>query len=254
MPLLEKEIDAHALRELCDKIRSVFDLQIFSLRITPSSYQLIFTHLDQLLDNDDTLQDRWRNLGSRSTSIPPDRLRERMTSLGGIMQTLAQRYSRSWHHRNGGHGSIWARRYRSCLLADDTALLCAIACLESPDQNTAEVWSTATLHSDRSTLPRLAPLPLRQAPDGHTMPADEALLSLIPPLRTDNQPLLDDFMDSIDERSLYAYRTALRKGWALGRPDSLIDCLSRIGRPSGRGRSRRMRDLDDELGLCGVWG
>jgi len=46
-----------------------------------------------------------------------------------------------------------------------------------------------------------------------------------------------------------------RFGWALGRPERLRAVLARPARSSGGGgRGRVLRDLDDDRGLCGVWG
>jgi hypothetical protein len=68
------------------------------------------------------------------------------------------------------------------------------------------------------------------------------------------QTWLDRFSATMRTEHLSMYGEAIQHGWALGRPESLTDVLTRLGRGQGRGRSRSLRDLSDELGLCGVWG
>ena len=127
---------------LIERMRFCLDLRIFAYLILPDSYYLILQHQGQVRDHDHVLQERWHELTGSQRLLPASRLRQRFTSLTGIMQTLAQRYSRAYHQRNGGRGSIWGERYRACLLADDSAVLAAIA----------------YLHSHHSTALRLAPL------------------------------------------------------------------------------------------------
>ncbi|TVR08456.1 MAG: hypothetical protein EA401_13935 [Planctomycetota bacterium] len=76
----------------------------------------------------------------------------------------------------------------------------------------------------------------------------------MPPSPGNDQDLFDRFCQQLPSESADEYLKAALHSWALGRPESLTEALSRLARGPGRGRSRRARELDDELGLCGVWG
>ena len=101
----------------------------------------------------------------------------------------------------------------------------------------------------------MTPAPVRALSDGEQiLPADEAPLGLPPPTDDHARFLLARFMHEIPEEDSLMYGYALNHGWCIGKPESLTDALSRLGRQFGRGRSRQLRDLDDQLGLCSLWG
>ena len=242
--------EASEFLKLVEQLRHCFDLRIYGYLICTDSYYIIMQHQGQVRDNDQVLQDRWHELTGSQRLLPASRLRQRFTSLTGIMQTLAQRYSRAYHKRNGGRGSIWAERYRACLLADDSAVLAAIAFFHSK-QN--EALRLAPLHGDEYG-PIISPSPLREVAHGVITPTDEAPLGTHPPAAEVWPILLSDFLETLDADSNKDYGHALLHGWALGRSESLVSSLSRMSRSSGRGRSRQLHELNDELGLCGLWG
>ena len=170
------------------------------------------------------------------------------------MQTLLQRFSREWNRRHESRGHLWAGRYRACLLADDNALLAAIAWVESEQlHQDTRVLSSADSRSGLPPVP-LASLPIRRGPDGSLFTADESPPGLSPLTSRDGRLGFREFVAQLPPADLAAYGAALSNGWALGRPESLSGLLSRIGRSGGRGRSRQLRELDDRAGLCGVWG
>lgn len=253
-PVLGPLRDLRAFTDLLERVRQVFDLRLYAFAVEPSAYHLVLRHADEAVEGDERLRERWALLGGRQ---PPDaaRLRRRLTSLGGVMQTFTQRYSHEYHRRHGGRGHLWAGRYRACLLADDAALLAAVAWVE--EETGARLPATATsrhrLRGGRGA-PQLAPLPVRATPDGSAVPADDALLALPPPTPEDEQDLFLRFAAALDAPARAAYGAALRRAWTIGRPESLTEAVARLGRARGRGRSRRQRELDDDLGLCGVWG
>lgn len=236
--------------DLVERMRYCLDLRIYAYLILPDSYYLILQHQGQVRDHDQVLQERWHELTGSKRILPATRLRQRFTSLTAIMQTLAQRYSRGYHQRNGGRGSIWGERYRACLLADDSAVLAAIAFLHSHQDQALRL---APLHGDELG-PFISPSPLREVAAGVITPTDEAPLGTHPPAAETWPVLLADFLDGLDDDSRNDYGHALRHGWALGRPESLVPSLSRMSRSSGRGRSRQIHELNDDLGLCGLWG
>ncbi|MDA3960455.1 MAG: hypothetical protein PF961_06670 [Planctomycetota bacterium] len=250
-PALADRVDRNAFLALLAQLQLVFDYRLYAYAIHASSYRLVLRHRSDSPESEARLAGRWGLLGARS-SVPPERLRARLTSLSGLMQTLAQRYSRDYHRRHGGRGTLWAGRYRACLLADDAAVLAAVVWLEH--EASALAPAASSRHRQRLGQPRLAPLPLRALPDGSMMPADEAPLDMPPPSPTEADRLLGELVDELSDATLATYGAALSRGWCLGRPESLAEPLSRLGRTAGRGRSRQLRELDDELGLCGVWG
>lgn len=235
--------------DLLETVRQVFDAHLFSWRLDPDQAHLILRHGSPNLDTEQRLRERWALLGSRS-HLPFERLEQRLTNTGALMQTLSQRFSRTYHKRHGSSGHLWAGRYRSCLLADDAAVLATASWLER------DHICSARLERDTpaSTAPQLASLPLRMLPGGMTVPADEAQLGFPPPAPDDEAEVFALFRDDLDQDSLSAYAHALDHGWALGRPESLTESLDQLGRSTGRGRSRSVRELDDQLGLCGLWG
>ena len=242
--------EAEHFLELLEHLRHCFDLRIYAYAICPDRYYILLQHQERLLDNDQVIQDRWQEWTGSSRILPINKLREKMCSLSSIMQTLSQRYSRSYHSRHQGKGSIWASRYRACLLADDTALLASIAYLRSMQKQAVRM--APILGDDHG--PSINPSPLREVATGVITPTDEAPLGTHPPAAEEWPVLLDSFLEGISPDCYDDYRQALEHGWALGRPESLVPSLARMSRPSGRGRSRQLHDLNDDLGLCGLWG
>ena len=105
-----------------------------------------------------------------------------------------------------------------------------------------------------NSIPHISAAPLRELARGVVVPSDEAPLGTVPLLAEEWSIVLEDFFTGISDESRAIYGSAIQKGWALGKAESLVPCLSQMSRPSGRGRSRQLRDLDDDLALCGIWG
>lgn len=235
-----------------EEIRLCYDLRIYGYAISKNSYAIILQHQERILDRDDILQNRWQKLTGSHKFYPANVLRDRFNDLTQIMKSLNQGYSRAYHQRHGGRGSIWAERYRSCLLADDTAI---IACMSWIDTQQGHIVKYPNSPSKQHTaLPLISPAPLREVAQKVIIPSDEAPLGTVPPLAEEWPLLLQDFFHGISNESRDIYATAISKGWALGKAESLVPCLSQLSRSEGRGRSRQLRDLNDDLGLCGVWG
>lgn len=245
--LLADPADIASFLAILGQLQRSAELRIQAYAIGPASYTLILQHREQLLDNDHGCRERWARLGGRS--LPPDQIRHRLCDLGCLMQSLAQRFSRAWHQAHGGRGSIWAERYRACLLADDSALLAAVCAVER-----LPACRVSRLDRSQARTPRLGTLPLTRAIDGGLWVTDEAPLGSIAIPREEVPTALAEFAAEIDASSQRAHQDALERSWALGRPESLVDACARLGRASGRGRHRRLHELDDSLGLCGVWG
>jgi hypothetical protein len=253
-PLLAAPDEAAHLLVLIERLRLAFDVRLFAYLVMAGGFHLVLRHHTQITDPDDRLRERWVRIGGTHT-VSAARLRERFGSLGGFMQTLLQRFSRDRNRRHGGGGHLWAGRYRACLLADDAALIAAVTWLEDRSQHdAAPVASSHGLHGAGAGTIALATLPLRLGPDELLFTADESPPGLAPPPEVDSQRWLDRFAANLNADDRRAYGEALGSGWALGRPESLSETIARLGRSSGRGRSRQLRDLGDELGLCGVWG
>ncbi len=252
LPLLDAEGEVEALLTEFERVRLAFDARCFAFAVAPSALRLVLNHRAAGDDDEADLRARWTAAGGGS-EIPAERLYARLTSLSGFMQTLLQRTTRACNRRHGARGSRWSARYRSCLLADDTATLAAIAWAE----RTPPHWSLRSSRDQHQNAPApvtLAPPPLVAGPDGDLLPTGDAPPGLTPPSSDERQAWLDRFCDALGGDAIAAYGEAIAHGWALGRPESLAECLSRLGRVGGRGRSRSARDLADELGLCGVWG
>ncbi len=250
-PALARAGECPALLAVIERLRQAFDARIFAFRIEAGGLSLLLRHR-AVADSDERLRERWRSLDGAHSTLP--RLRARFTSLGGFMQTLLQRYSREWNRRNQGSGHLWAARYRACLLADDAALLAAVVWMEDVSLHPQAAIASSHAGHDGGAAITVATLPLRLGPDDSMFTTDESPPGLAPPPERDSQRWLDRFAANLRRSDRRAYGLALERGWALGRPDSLSETISRLGRGSGRGRSRQLRDLDDELGLCGVWG
>lgn len=241
------------LRQLA-ALRAAFDARIYGYRIEADRFHLAIRHQGTIGGSDDRLRARWQAIGG-AASTAPARIRARLASLGGLMQTLLQRFSRDWNRRHGTAGHLWAGRFRSCLLADDAALLACVAWLEDDASHPRPARATSAGRGNDAAAPlALANLPLRLAPDGSLFPADDAAMGMTPPAEDLLPALFLDFARSLTAGDLAAYGAALSAGWALGRPESLSETVARLGRSAGRGRSRQLRELDDRLGLCGVWG
>jgi hypothetical protein len=251
--VFDRHTEADHLLGLVARLRQAFDLRLYGYLITTDGLRLVLRHHATVNESDDRLRARWALIdGSPLTTVP--RIKERFASLGGFMQTLLQRFSREWNRRHGSRGHLWAGRYRACLLADDNALMAAVAWVEDAHLHRASrVLSSADGRQGPAPVP-LAPLPIRRGPDGSLFPADESPPGLPPLTDEDGRAGFRDYVAQLPSDDLAAYGIALTQGWALGRPESLSGLLSRIGRSGGRGRSRQLRELDDRLGLCGVWG
>lgn len=241
------------LLNLIARLRQAFDLRLYGYLITHDGLRLILRHHVVVSESDDRLRARWALIqGSHLTTV--SRIKQRFATLGGFMQTLLQRFSRDWNRRHASRGHLWAGRYRACLLADDNALLAAVAWVEDDHlHRQLRVISSADSRTTNAVVP-LAPLPIRRGPDGSLFTADESPPGLSPLTDEEGRRGFRDYVAELPSADLAAYGVALSNGWALGRPESLSGLLSRIGRHGGRGRSRQLRELDDRLGLCGVWG
>ncbi len=254
LPLLAGDGEAEAILTEFERVRLAFDARCFAFAIAPSSLRLVLTHRAAGSDDEAGLRTRW--IAAGGGDIPAERLYARLTSLSGFMQTLLQRTTRACNRRHGSRGSRWSARYRSCLLADDTATLAAIAWAE----RTPPGWALVSSRDQHETTPTpgrpvtLSAPPLVAGPDGELLPTGDAPTGLTPPGADERQAWLDRFCDALGPVAIAAYGEAIAHGWALGKPESLAECISRLGRVGGRGRSRSARDLTDELGLCGVWG
>ena len=233
---------------LLERVRTTFQARLFAYGIDAQGVRLVVATRDHRHELEGRLRDRWRRLSPRS--VPPTaRLRARLGSLSGFMQTVLQRFTRDSNQRHGRSGALWAGHYRSTALADDRSLLAALHWIES-----APGQSSFGCHDLAPALVDLAPPPLRTGPGDFLCPADEAPPGCFPvPEGTIDQHLLR-FSAAISVEAGQAHGRALAAGWALGRPESLGGVISQLGRTRGRGRMRQVRDLDDELGLCGVWG
>ena len=239
--------------EHLETIRHVFDARVYAWRIEASGFSLIIRHRSQLSGQLMQLQQRWKLLGGKT--IPRgERLIERVTSLCGLMQTLLQTASRRLRARCGGPGTWWAPRYRSCLLSDDSALIASVLALEHEVDEAVLSSSCTQREFPQEGLPQLATLPLCVMPDGEVLPRDTTPMGVKPPPPGNDYSLLNNCLEQGADDQAPIYAQALSQAWALGRPESLSESMARLGRQSGRGRSRRIRELDDDWGLCGVWG
>lgn len=251
-PVFSDQAASEAFLDLLCTLIEGFRLRLFSFRIEKALIELVLRHNRTTSETDDHLRRRWTLAGGRTATLSTARLRRRMGSLDGFMQTLAQRFSRDWNLKQKQSGHLWAGRYKACLLADDAALLAAVAWSED-DQRPTPLRSSLGQHGI-SRRPVLSALPLRSAPGNLVLPADEAPPGCTPPPDHDLQACFERYRAGLLPSCLTAYGQALARGLVLGRPESLSESLARLGRPTGRGRSRKLRDLDDQRGLCGVWG
>jgi len=247
-PGLTAEWERERFLTLLERVRTTFQARLFAYGIDAQGVRLVVAPRDHRQEPEARLRDRWRRLSPRS--VPPTaRLRARLGSLSGFMQTALQRFTRDSNQRHGCRGGLWAGHYRSTALADDRSLLAALSWIESAPGLTSQ---------GNHDLPRevlsLAPPPLRTGPGDFLCPADEAPPGCFPVPEGTIGQYLQRFAGTISVAAGQAHGRALAAGWALGRPESLGGVISQLGRTRGRGRMRQVRDLDDELGLCGVWG
>ena len=248
--LFEEELAFALFCSGLQEIITCFDCHIFAIAVEHDRFHLVIRHRQHLPFSDEKLLQLWHQHGG-SPSAAVDRLRQRGTSLGGIMQTLLQRFGRRWHSEFGGQGRLWAERYHACILADDSAIAAAaVWCDRRP-----AVWR---LKQDRTTAEhqgiRLRAIPLNAVTDDIIVPADDAPFGLPTGNSQDSSELFTHWSSQQSDASVACYQRALCHGWAMGRPESLIESTALLGRSSGRGRSRSIRELGDDLGLCGVWG
>lgn len=244
--------DAQAVLDLLQELGSGFRIRLYAYRIEAADVALVLRHDLTQAETDDSLRRRWTAMGGRSTGMTTTRLRRRLGSLDGFMQTLCQRASRDWNRRHLSRGHLWAGRYRTCLLADDAALLAGVIWCEDPDRGPVVVSSRG--RHGAGMAPLLAALPLRIATGSMVFPSDESPPGCPPPADQDLQGCFIRYGEGLMPTCRTAYGMALTRGLALGRPESLSETMARLGRDGGRGRSRQLRDLDDQRGLCGVWG
>lgn len=251
-PAFSQAAEATSLLDLVQRLGEGFRIRLYGYRIDPAEVALVLRHDRTQTETDEALRRRWTGLGGRSTGMTTARLRRRLGSLEGFMQTLCQRASRDWNRRHHSRGHLWAGRYRTCLLADDAALLAGVAWCE--DHSRGEAVTSSRGRHGGGSAPLLAALPLRIAPGHLVLPADESPPGCPPPADQDLQACFDHYGTGLTPACRAAYDRALKRGLALGRPESLSETIARLGRDGGRGRSRQLRDLDDQRGLCGVWG
>jgi hypothetical protein len=257
-PAFADAADRAALLALLESVRAVYEARLHGYALTATRLALL-VRPGEANDDDARLRRRWARLGGTSEP-PPARLRARLGSLSGFMQTLLQRASRDWNRRHGARGHLWSGRYRAALIADDRALLAAQAWLQDPGEQPGLLAVGLTSGGERADpvrrdLPALAAPALRLAANGFVFPADEAPPACAPPPADSAAGHLERFLATVPADARAAYGNALNHGWALGRPESLRAALARLARtPGGGGRSRALRDLDDDWGLCGVWG
>jgi hypothetical protein len=249
-PVFDGTGEAEHFLQVLEAVRTVFQARVHAYALLPAELHLVVQVRDHQDQSDATVRQRWRALTPRGVPTAA-RLRARLASLSGFMQTLLQRYGRERNRRRGARGRLWAARYRAALLADDTAVLAGTTWLER-ELGTNAVRSSQA-HPPHDPVSLAAP-PLRVGPGDFVCPADEAPPGCTPPQSGHRGEWLARFADAIAPEARAAHGRALRGGWALGRPESLASVMMKLKRPAGRGRERRLRDLDDELGLCGVWG
>ncbi|MDE2077581.1 MAG: transposase [Burkholderiales bacterium] len=68
-----------------------------------------------------------------------------------MVQSVGRQYVGYYNRRHGRHGSLWASRYKSCVLASAQDLLDAVVLIES--SNPSGAWSSAAHHLGRTVDP-----------------------------------------------------------------------------------------------------
>ncbi len=242
--------DREQFLALLELVRQVFQARVYAYGLRAEAMHLAIALAPRIEEREQALFDRWRRLAARATP-PADRLRARLRSVSGFMQTLLQRFTRTWNAHRGTRGALWAPRFRSVILADDCALLAATTWIER--RAGAQSASSRGLH-DRDSAVSLSAPPLALGPGDFLCPSDDAPPGCSPPAPGETEGALARFAQALSPEALEAHGRALAHGWALGRPESLAGVIDRLGRHGGRGRGRRLRDLGEELGLYGVWG
>ncbi|TVR42663.1 MAG: hypothetical protein EA402_11295 [Planctomycetota bacterium] len=255
LPRLAESGVAALLGEQLELVREVFDAHLYAWRIQAEGFQLVLRHRVRRNEDSSLIAQRWQRLGGKSTPRP-ESLQARLVTLSGLMQTLLSSLAKRLRRHTGGPGTWWAPRFTSCLLCDDSALIAAITALEYTENAQGCLGSSQHQHGQSAIpgQPHLAPPPLSVMPDGTVLPRDTTPMGIRPPPPGLEQELLDTCVSQMEDEQLMRYRQAIERSWAMGRPESLSECLARLGRSGGRGRSRRARELDDEWGLCGAWG
>ena len=170
---------------------------------------------------------QWQNQYHRwqpRSRLQPDAIEQRITSLGGCVQVLAKELSHCFNQHTNNRGSCWEPRFRSCLLADDSAI-CAMAL--SLTQENLSAKSLQTLED----LP-LATLPLLRLPSNQVIPADQGPLGTLPTGGDDE--LINDLQADLNSTDHHAWRSAWNKALAIGRPESLAETLGRLDRARSR--------------------
>ncbi len=242
-PVLASSDEQRAFIANLEAVRGCFAARLFAAAVHADRFQLVLRHQSERRDRDETLRARWQALypGRRG---PLTGWSARFTTLAGFMQVLLQRYGRDRHERDGGSGRQWAQRYRAVLLTDDRALLAICGAVVG---QASAAWT--------SLMPgpvTLAPLPLR-GEGALIMPADEAPPGM-PPASLDPTGVAAAQITGPPADLARTYAQAMRQAWAIGQPESLHEVLARLGRATGKGRHRRQHELEDDLGLCAVWG
>ena len=247
LPLLQDADDI--VQETVARWQRASDVQIYAWFWSACGMDIIIRHTDQLLEADDVLLARWKTWRPR-THMSAERLRQRLATIGGVMQPLLAEVSRQANKRSGNRGSLWVPRFRTCLLADDAALLTSLAALEhrfSTAQPAQQKPLTIAMHNPPM-------LPVRRLVSGQCVPADQAMFGDAPAHAATSRQWFDEFISDLSSEDFNAYAQGLQRALALGRPESLTESLSRLSREGGRGRNRQAHDLYDSWGICGIWG
>src|SRR5580692_2858530 len=101
--------------DLLERVRTVFQARAYAYGLRDQAVHLVLGLRPHHDDSEQSLLDRWRRLSSR-TPPPVARLRRRLSSVSGFMQTVLQRFARDWNARRQRTGSMWSRRFRAVLL------------------------------------------------------------------------------------------------------------------------------------------
>ena len=154
-----------------------------------------------------------------------------------MVQSLGRRYVAAFNRRHGRQGSLWAGRYRSCVIASAQDLLDCMVLVESPHQTervgpaTSLTWSSAMHH-----------LGLRQDP----LVAEHAQFWTLGNTPFDRDAAwklrLEAGLASDRKRQL---AESVNKGWALGSPEDVLRLQQQTDRrlqPGRRGRPPKRED------------
>jgi hypothetical protein len=241
---------ANYLADILPRWRRAMQITLWHAHVEQHQLRLLFRHRTQARGTPHQWQMNYQQWQPRSR-LQADAIEQRLTSLGGCMQVLTKEISQHINRKTNNRGTCWEPRFRCCLLADDSAL-CAMA-LSMHQEKTALKGESANIwqpHHDAAL--NCSALPLLRLPSGQVIPADQGPLGTLPSVGDEN--LLADLQSENNHVDYLAWRSVWDKALAIGRPESLAETLGRFERPPSRGRRRRMRDLGDSWGLCGVWG